>query len=50
MIYYLLLVADKTLCTEEDDFELDWAEFGDYDLHPAILRVCRQLHLKASLF
>ncbi|MCJ1269429.1 hypothetical protein MMC22_009321 [Lobaria immixta] len=53
MIYRLLLVADSPLgCETEKELDADskpiWANFGEYHLHPAILRVCRQLNREAS--
>ena len=54
MIYRLLLVADKPLaCGDKTriapwDKKLRWARFGEYDLQPAILCVCLQIHREAS--
>ena len=53
MIYRLLLVADSPLgCETEKELDADskpiWANFGEYHLHPAILRVCRQLNRETS--
>lgn len=50
MIYRLLLVADKPLGSRAGNGldELEWAWFGEYHLHPAILRVSWQLHQEAS--
>lgn len=52
MIYRLLLVADKPLgCETKKELDADskpiWANFGEYHLHPAILRVCQQLNREA---
>ena len=53
MIYGLLLVADEPLGCETEK-ELDrgsrpiWATLGEYHLHAAILRVCRQLNRETS--
>lgn len=51
MIYRLLLVANKPLGSSDDydDVMLPvWVVFGEYQLQPAILRTCRQLHHEAS--
>ena len=50
MIYRLLLVSDKPLACEEGTGieEPHWANSGEYNLQPAILRACSQLHREAS--
>ena len=47
IIYRLLLVSDKPLGTKTYSVS-EWASFGRYDLHPAILRVCSQVCQEAS--
>ncbi|MCJ1428301.1 hypothetical protein MMC29_006210 [Sticta canariensis] len=47
MIYRLLLVADKPLGTVTYPVS-EWASFGRYDLHPAILCTCWQVFQEAS--
>lgn len=53
MIYRLLLVADRPLGSEngnefDDCPELEWAEYGEYHLQPAILCTCRQVYQEAK--
>ena len=59
MVYHLLLTTPKPLGTMDEDGDLEllkfscdepsWARWGHYHLHPAILRVCKQLQKESSM-